>query len=254
MPLETLTLILIGVGTGTISGALGLGGGFLLVPVFHTVFDWPLIQSVAASQFCILATSISSTHRYSGKGLVDHRLGVLLGSTTIIGAAVGASLAANIPEEVLVGMFVVITLYAGTRMWRSTSSADLHTSGAGEKSRLRIGMGLSGLVGFLTAVLGLGGGILQVPIMHTYLRVPIRNATATSAFIIGLNATTSAAIYYHRGDLRVEDAAAVALGILLGAFLGAAGQHRVPAAVLRRTFSFLLLILAARMIMRAFGW
>jgi len=252
--MELVWLILLGVFTGTVGGALGLGGGFILVPVFHIVFKWSLIQSVAASQFCILATSVSATQRYLSDGQGNVRLGVILGSTTIVGAAVGAGIANVVPEQLILTVFTGITLLAGVRMWRPTQNNASTLISQASRQRLAIGAAGSGFVGVAAGLLGVGGGVLQVPIMHIYLGEPIRRATATSAFIIGLTATASAAVYFGRGDLDVSKGAVVALGILFGSHIGAACQSRIPVTLLKRVFATFLMLVAARMIGRAFGW
>ncbi|GAB4320142.1 MAG: sulfite exporter TauE/SafE family protein [Candidatus Zixiibacteriota bacterium] len=255
LSLETAQLLALGLLAGVFGGALGLGGGFLLVPVFHTVFGWPLIQSVAVSQCCILASSLSATRQYLVRDLVDLRLGVLMGSTTIIGAAVGAAVAARLPGGLLLILFTLITLYAGIRMWRrAAAQRNDQEAVTRHRSRMGIAVSYSGLVGFAAATLGIGGGVLQVPIMHTYLGESIRRATATSAFIIGLTASTSAAIYYRQDVLVLEKAVIVALGVLVGAYIGAANQHRIPTVALRRAMAVVLFAVTLRMALRIFGW
>lgn len=252
--LEPLWLILLGIGTGFMGGALGLGGGFVLVPVFHLVFKWPLIQSVAASQFCILATSLSSAQRYLVSGNVNVRLGIILESTTIAGAALGAAIAHAVPELVVLIIFAAVTTLAGIRMWTPSQADAVDETAPPSRTRIGIGAGASGIVGVAAGLLGIGGGVLKVPILHFFLGEPMRRATATSAYMIGLTAAASAAIYYGRGDLDLTKGGMVALGILLGSHLGAVSQSHIPVKVLKRVFSFILLILALRMVGKAMGW
>jgi len=252
--LDPLWLVLLGVGTGFLGGALGLGGGFILVPVFHIVFKWSLIESVAASQFCILATSLSSAQRYLTGGNVNVRLGVVLESTTIAGAALGATIAHAVPELAILVIFAAITTVAGIRMWTPSLVDTEDNPAPPSRNRLAIGAGASGIVGVAAGLLGIGGGVLKVPILHFFLGEPMRRATATSAYMIGLTAAASAAVYYGRGDLDLTKGGIVALGILLGSHLGAASQAHIPVKVMKRVFSIILLVLAIRMVGKALGW
>ena len=252
--LDPLWFILLGIVTGFLGGALGLGGGFILVPVFHIVFRWPLIESVAASQFCILATSLSSAQRYLASGNVNVRLGVILEATTIAGAALGASIAHVVPELVVLIIFALVTTLSGIRMWQPSGADDGETAIPPSAARTGVGAGASGLVGLAAGLLGIGGGVLKVPILHFFLGEPMRRATATSAYMIGLTAAAAAAVYYGRGDLDLTKGGVVALGILLGSYLGAVSQPHIPVKVLKRVFAVILLILAVRMAGRALGW
>jgi uncharacterized membrane protein YfcA len=107
--------------------------------------------------------------------------------------------------------------------------------------------------GLLSALLGIGSGVLKIPAMDTALRLPIKVSSATSNFMIGVTAAASAGAYFIRGAIVPDIAGPVALGSVVGALLGARLLVFVPPAKLRLVFVAVLLVLAVQMTLAAFG-
>jgi uncharacterized membrane protein YfcA len=103
----------------------------------------------------------------------------------------------------------------------------------------------------VSGLLGIGGGIIKVPIMSLVMRMPMRAAIATSNFMIGVTAATSAVIYYQRGFIDPQIAIPTALGVLAGAQIGARIGGRVRSQRLKQVFQGLLLIFAIQMLYQA---
>jgi len=119
--------------------------------------------------------------------------------------------------------------------------------------RLPAGLGLMYGAGLLSALLGIGSGVLKIPAMDTALRLPIKVSSATSNFMIGVTAAASAGAYFMRGAIVPDIAGPVALGSVVGALLGARLLVFVPPAKLRLVFVAVLLVLAVQMTLAAFG-
>lgn len=119
----------------------------------------------------------------------------------------------------------------------------------------RLGAGAVGSVGagIVSALLGIGGGLVKVPVMSLVMGVPLRVATATSNLMIGITASTSAIVYLLRGGIDPYAAGPVALGVFLGASLGSRTAHRIDLRVLRLLFVTVLLYTAFEMLRRAVG-
>jgi len=83
------------------------------------------------------------------------------------------------------------------------------------------------VAGGLSGLLGIGGGPIKVPVMYIFMNVPLMVATATSNFMIGVTAAASAIVYYRRGDILVEIAAPLSVGVFLGSLLGARLAPRI---------------------------
>lgn len=117
----------------------------------------------------------------------------------------------------------------------------------------RFPLGIAGSIfaGVISALLGIGGGIVKVPVMHLIMGVPLRVATATSNLMIGITASTSAIIYLLRGGLDPYAAGPTAIGVFLGATLGSRTAHRIDLRLLRLLFTVVLLYTAYEMARRA---
>jgi uncharacterized membrane protein YfcA len=119
--------------------------------------------------------------------------------------------------------------------------------------RLPAGMLLMYGAGLISALLGIGSGVLKIPAMDTALRLPIKVSTATSNFMIGVTAAASAGAYFLRGDIAPAVAGPVALGSVVGSILGARILMAVSNDKVRLLFVMILLVLAAQMFLSALG-
>jgi uncharacterized membrane protein YfcA len=117
--------------------------------------------------------------------------------------------------------------------------------------RLPLGLAASLGAGAISGLLGVGGGIIKVPVLNAFCGIPIRVAAATSAFMIGVTGAASAFIYFGRGDVALPLTAAVALGALPGSLLGARLSHRVQARSLKLLMAIVLLVVGLRMALEA---
>jgi uncharacterized membrane protein YfcA len=117
---------------------------------------------------------------------------------------------------------------------------------------LRAGIAGSLGAGVISALLGIGGGIVKVPLMHLVMGVPLRAATATSNLMIGITASASAIIYLFRGGLDPYVAGPTAVGVFIGASVGSRVAHRVDVRLLRFLFTAVLLYTAYQMLTKAF--
>jgi uncharacterized membrane protein YfcA len=119
----------------------------------------------------------------------------------------------------------------------------------------RLGPGIAGAVaaGVASALLGIGGGLVKVPVMNVVMGVPLRVATATSNLMIGITASAGAIIYLIRGGLDAYAAAPTAIGVFIGASVGSRVAHRIRLPVLRGLFVVILLYTAWQMLQRAIG-
>jgi uncharacterized membrane protein YfcA len=117
----------------------------------------------------------------------------------------------------------------------------------------RLGIGVVGSIGagVSSALLGIGGGLVKVPLMHVVMGVPLRVATATSNLMIGITASAGAVIYLLRGGIDPFAAAPTAIGVFIGASIGSRAAHRIDLRVLRWLFVVILFYTATQMLLRA---
>lgn len=271
-----LVLLVGGSAAGLFGSLLGLGGGILIVPLLNLGFGLPLREAVAVSLVSVIVNSSASAGVYLQRHVANLRLGMVLELFTATGALIGGLVAFLLAERVLAGLFALMLAWVAVSMLRrrdpspkavtadpaaaaATPAAPPpddslagRVSGTGYRVRhLPFGMAGSVVAGLLSALLGVGGGIVKVPIMHLVLGVPLRVATATSNMMIGVTATSSAVIYLLRGEIDPYVAGPTALGVFLGASLGSRIAHRVDVRVLRWLFVIVLVYTAYEMTRKA---
>ena len=282
--METGLLLLVGgLVAGIFGSLLGLGGGILIVPLLTLGFGLPLREAVGISLVCVIMTSGAAAAVYLERRVANLRLGMLLELFTATGALIGGSIAFLLDERLLAGLFAALLLYVALTMLRRRDARPAGETrpslpaspvvrehgprdaggGTGFVARLsgadytvrRFPVGVAGslFAGVVSALLGIGGGIVKVPVMHVGMGVPLRVATATSNLMIGITASTSAIIYLFRGGLDPYAAGPTAIGVFIGATLGSRASHRVDLRVLRLLFTAVLLYTAYEMARRAAG-
>lgn len=258
-----------GVAAGAFGSLLGLGGGLLIVPLLTIGFGLPLREAVGVSLVCVIVTSSASAGVYLQRRQADLRLGMVLELFTAVGAIAGGLVAFLLDERLLAGLFAILLVYVAATMirsrWRAVEDAAPDHDGA-EPSRdqtlpdmaairayHRLPAGLAGSfgAGVVSAVLGIGGGIVKVPVMHLVMGVPLRVATATSNLMIGITASASAIVYLLRGGIDAYAAGPTAVGVFVGATLGSRFGRHVDVGLLRLLFVAVLLFTAFEMARRA---
>jgi uncharacterized membrane protein YfcA len=255
-----LLMIVGGLAAGVFGSLLGLGGGVLLVPLLTLGFGLPLREAVGVSLVAVIVTSSASAGVYLERHVADLRLGMTLELFTASGALVGGLIAFLLSEQVLAGLFTLLLVYTAFSMSRRreaepVAAVDLP---AGPPDRPRyvvrhLGWGIVGslFAGLVSALLGIGGGLVKVPVMHLVMGVPLRVATATSNLMIGITAAASAIIYLLRGGIDVYVAGPTAVGVFVGASIGSRTVHRIDVRLLRMLFVGVLLVTAWQMAGRA---
>lgn len=271
--MDIAVLMLVGgVGVGIFGSLLGLGGGLLIVPLLTLGFHLPLREAIGVSLVCVIVTSSASASVFLERRVANLRLGMTLELFTAIGALLGGMIAFLLDERILAALFAVLLTYVALTMLRPRSAPEpdetvapaepgnvaptflARLSGPGYRVR-NLGPGVVGSVfaGVASALLGIGGGLIKVPVLHVVMGVPLRIATATSNLVIGITASTSAWIYLLRGGIDPYAAGPTAIGVFVGASIGSRIAHRVELRTLRLLFTAVLLYTAFQMIRRAAG-
>ncbi|MEX1156949.1 MAG: sulfite exporter TauE/SafE family protein [Chloroflexota bacterium] len=267
MPTELL-LILSGLIAGTFGAMVGVGGGILIVPILTLGFGMPLTAAVGTSLICVIATSTGAAALNVRAGRADVRLGMQLAAATVIGAATGGIAAGMVPDRVLAGLFAALLAYTAFTMLeglRRASGASPDASGLDPTApdgpvappyrghRLPLAWAGSLVAGNVSGLLGVGGGVVTVPLLRLVMGAPMRVAITTSNFMIGMTAAAGAYAYLFRGEIDPRIAAPLVLGVLAGAALGAGIAARLRPSWLAGLFVIVVAYVAVRMAMRAIG-
>ena len=272
-PLEfTLLIAAISVSAGLLGSLVGVGGGIIVVPALTLLVGVDIRVAIAASIVAVVATSSGAASGYVRQRLTNMRLAMLLEVATAAGALCGAIMAAWVPGKSLYVLFGLVLCYTAYSMSRPKDGkprelppdrwADclqLHTSYFDKAlnreisyrvSRTGTGLAVSGAAGLLSGLLGIGGGVLKVPVMNLAMGIPLKVCTATSNFMIGVTAATGAAVYFMRGDVQPFIAAPVAVGVLLGAKIGSRLLGHLHSRWIRTAFVVVLLITSVQMLLK----
>jgi hypothetical protein len=235
-----LLLMLIGFCAGTFGALAGVGGGIIVTPLLAIYFGLPIHQAIGVTLLCVIATSTATSSLYVQRHVTDVRLGMTLELATTVGALIAALVAHHVNRRTLAALFACFLLYSAGSMvrkaWSSRREKHQETIPDYQPQNYPIGLAASLLAGGFSGLLGIGGGPIKVPVMYLFMKVPLRVAAATSNFMIGVTAATSAYIYWGRGDVNVHIAAPLVAGVFTGSLLGARFSHKV------RSFYILLLL------------
>jgi uncharacterized protein len=234
MSLESfVVLALIGFLVGAFGALAGIGGGVILAPLVALYYGLPMHQAIGVSLVCVIATSTATSALYVEQHITDIRLGMTLELATTLGALIAALMARYIDRRTLAIMFAVFLAYSSLSMIKKAWGARNGQEEAPVKDytvqNYPLGMLASLIAGGFSGLLGIGGGPIKVPVMFLFMKVPLRVATATSNFMIGVTAATSAVVYWLRGDVNLTVAAPLVAGVFGGSLLAARMKHKVPA-------------------------
>src|SRR6202140_1064456 len=234
----TALLVILGFLAGLLGALTGIGGGVLLTPILALHFAIPIRQAIGTSLVAVITTSAASSSVHLQRHTTDIRLGMTLELATALGAAITAYLVGYFNRNALEGLFAGFLLFSAITILakggkvkplqdEAILAAEETEIPRYEPKRYPLGLAASLVAGALSGLLGIGGGPIKVPVMYIFMNVPLMVATATSNFMIGVTAAASAIVYYRRGDILVEIAAPLAVGVFLGSLLGARLAPRV---------------------------
>ena len=263
-------LILLGTGvvSGFFAGLLGIGGGFLMTPVQYAVYtmmglptDEAVRLAFGTTLLVILPTAISGAWAHSKKGAVWWRAAIFMGCFSMVGSFIGATVSVHIPGSYLKIAFGVLNLAASARMF----TGELPAPGQEPRYNPWLWIACAFPIGLLTGILGIGGGVIVVPILIMVLRFTMHSAAATS---LGMMIFTSigGSIGYIINGIGVSGMPAWSIGYInlpawglltvssiLLARVGAIVAHKTPASYLKYIFAVLLLYVGLRMV-GVFEW
>ena len=270
MPIEPILVVqlaVLGLVTGFLAGLLGIGGGMIMVPFISAILSGRGVEpglavkmAIATSMATIIFTSVSSVRAHHQKGAVRWDIVKRLAPGIELGAMVASlGVFALLKGAALYFVFAAFVACSGSQMFLDKKPAPTRqlpgTPGL---------LGAGGVIGFLSGLVGAGGGFVSVPFM-TWCNVAIHNAVATSA-ALGFPIALANVVGYVIAGQRLEGLPPYAFGYLwlpalvviascsvLMAPLGAKAAHALPVKKLKRVFALVLFVLAGYMLMKGLG-
>lgn len=270
-PVIILALISVGIFAGVVGAIFGLGGGIIFMPFLTIVFGLSANDAVAISLIGIVTSSVGAASAYVKEGRSNIRMGLLLEITTAIGAIVGALLAGLMADWLLLCVFSAVLIYSSVHMMKHkeiVNEPDICDSDDPlvfdykdddnikhnyKVENVKGGMIGCSIAGVLASMTGVGGGAIKVPLMNMYMHMPIKVASATSNYMIGITAFSGAIIYFLKGDVILDYAAGMAIGAFIGALIGVKISGCLKATSIRKYLAVILLIVSMLELLKAGG-
>ncbi len=260
-------------GTAILGSMLGLGGGVFLVPIFTLFFGVDQKLAIGASAIAVATNSVVGSTVHLESRFTNLRLAMILQVTTAAGALIGAIVGVWAPERAINVLFGLVLVYAALSMGRKRSGATVDTSNDPDPHRLgaeyidpqsktvvryvprnlRPGLAISSFAGAMSGMLGVGGGVIQVPVMNVLMAIPMKAAAGTSSFMVGVTTVATASVYYSRGKIDPTVVVPAMVGIFVGSQFGSRLTRRLKPQRLMIIFVLILLYLGGSLLLKAVG-
>ena len=265
--MDDLILLAVGIVVGTIGTLVGVGGGFLLVPILLFLYpDDPPSVTTSTSLAVVFINAVSGSIAYARLGRIDYRTGLILASITIPGSILGALTTTRIDREVFTAIFSLVLIAIALLLFRRPAARE--RSGMATRHRwkrrivdrtgaaydwsfpLPLAMALALLVGFLSSLLGIGGGVIQVPAFILLFNFPTYIATATSQFMLVIMSATGSLTHIASGEFgeAARRTLVLAPGVIVGSQIGAWLARRLKPALIARLLAALMIVAALRLL------
>ncbi len=262
-------LVALGFAVGTVGTLVGSGGGFILTPVLLVAYPQAKPDLITAiSLVVVFFNALSGSLAYRAQKRIDYRSGLQFAVAALPGSIAGALVVGLVPTAPFDAIMGVTLAALAVLVLRDGGQSELTprpAAGATPRSitdaegvryqyavPVRRGILYSIVVGFVSSFLGIGGGVIHVPLMVTALGFPVHIATATSHFVLAFMAATGSLTHVFSGTfasgIGLRRAAALSVGVLAGAQLGAKLSRRSSASLIRRVLGVALLAIALRVL------
>lgn len=266
--MSPLFLVVLGFGVGAFGTLVGAGGGFILVPLLAILEpDLRTSALTAVSLATVAFNAGSGAYAYSRQKRIDYRIGIPFAIATLPGSIAGSLVTRVVPRQIFdVVLAVALIALAAIVVLARHEEPRAAPEGGGlgppdekdgprpRKVNMPLGVGLSFVVGFVSSLLGIGGGIIHVPALIGILGVPVHIATATSHFVLAIMASAGTLTHLAAGDLTglIGQTVLIGLGAVVGAQVGARLSQRVHGTWIVRILAASLVFVGARLLYQGF--
>jgi uncharacterized membrane protein YfcA len=251
--MSEVALVFLGFFVGSFGTLIGVGGGFLLIPIFLLVLHYSPQQAIGTSLAIVFLNALSGTLAYIKQKKVFYDAGIRFSLSTLPGAIIGGYLASSFTGRIFSVVFGGLLIVVSLVMLGRTLSCTIE-EGNFDKTTFTynrsLGIMLSLCVGFLSSVLGIGGGIIHVPILVYLLGFPCHIATATSHFILAFSTLFGFVTHMLLGNVLLAPAISIGFGAIIGAQFGAYLSLRVPSRPIVMMLAIALSVLGVRLILK----
>ncbi len=248
--------ILVGLIAGFLGSILGVGGGSIITPVL-VALGYNIKTVIPASLLAIVGTSIGGLDVYDRHSLVNYKVGIRLESTAIIGSLIGVRIALYVNEVILKVFLAGVLVYIGLSTLRKVSrKAEEEKEYRYDPVREVLGVAAGTLKGLVSALAGVGGGIIGVPILHRLIGLQMKEAIATSKLLVGMTAAGGFIGYAIAGGIDPCLGLMLSLGTITGGIAGSHAGVRLTNRAAAIIFSLFMIAMSIILIMkvRSYLW
>ncbi len=246
----------IGLSTGLLSGAFGIGGGIVCTPLLSLVVGLPPHTAVGTTMAVIVPTALAGLSNYLQERMLDTKLARIMFAPAILGTFAGAWLTTLVKPQILMILFSILVFVSGVDMIRvSLKKAPTIEGAQSETERsvvvaLAVGLGAGLLAGFF----GVGGGFILVPCFTYFWNMPIKKAFGTSLAVVAVISIPGALAHFWYQHLQFDVAILVALGAMPGSWLGSTLSLRLKDSWLKSAFGVIMLLIACILAAKELGF
>jgi len=244
-----LELLILGFFIGMLGTLVGVGGGFILVPIFLFIFHYTPQQAVGTSLTVVFFNALSGTIAYIRQKKVYYDAAIRFSVATLPGAVLGSYLSHYFNSQIFYVSFGSLLIIISALLYVRSRAKTEQTEKTGNFAYNRtLGTLMSVLVGFLSSIFGIGGGIIHVPMMICLLGFPTHTATATSHFVLAISSFFGVLSHYFLGNILIIPGLVIGFGSIVGAQFGAYLSLKTNAKSITILLCIALLVLGLRMI------
>lgn len=260
---DVIELIVAGIFVGLVGTLIGAGGGFLIVPFLIVIYGFSPQHAVGTSMAVVFFNALSGTFSYIEQRRVDYELGVKFAVLAAPGVIIGAIIEQQISIVPFSIIFSVLLLsiayflifhqgvYLVSNEGKNKSANRTIVDAEGKEHNfspdMNIGFGGSFLVGIMSGLFGIGGGLIHVPLMN-FIGVPVHIATATSHFMIVITSFIGLIVFIGLNTVDINYAIFIGIGTIYGAYLGAKLATITHEKIIKQIIAVALIVVAIKLI------
>jgi uncharacterized protein len=238
--MRTLVSALIGFVSGVASGAFGIGGALLSTPGIRWLLDTPALVAVGTTLPVIIPTALTGVYTYARSKLIDVRTALVLGTSGSGFAVFGALVTQVVPGELLLVFTALLILILSVRMLRITDESD----GVATRPSTPLLLVVGAASGFVSGLLGVGGGVILVPVLTALLRFPVKTALGTSLAVVAAQSIPGTVTHAIIGNIDWRIVGGLIIGVIPGAHIGSRAAVAANDAKLRFVVGAAMAVLA----------
>jgi len=254
---DLILILIIGLFAGVMAGMFGIGGGVVMVPAMIVFLGYSIIEANGTSLAALMMpVGIFAVIQYYKNKFVDLKIAAIFAFGLLLGVLFGAKFAIALPSDILKQLYGIFLLYVSWRFFelrtkKSPQSNDTKELTTEKKYSVTILILIGITAGVLSGLFGIGGGLVMVPMMVTLMKFHPKKAVGTSLAALLLPVALPGVIeYYNSGNLKIETAAILALGLVFGSILGAKITITLPTKTIKRVYAIFLFIMGMDFLLR----